>query len=155
SSDGPRKDNTCAVIVSFHPDAEITSRLALISLQVARAVIVDNHSSEDAIARLKAFTATKDVHLILNASNLGIAAALNQGINYAAAAGFSWVLLFDHDSTPIDGLLDAFAKQYLQRPDKNHVAVIGCNYLYSASTRMRYQRNGHQDCEERNVVITS
>src|SRR5262249_32266920 len=30
-----------------------------------------------------------------------------------------------------------------------------CNYLYSASTRMRYQRSGHLDCEERDVVITS
>ncbi len=46
---------------------------------------------------------TPPVQLICNRENLGLAAALNQGVASAAAAGAGWVLLLDQDSLPKPG----------------------------------------------------
>jgi len=94
----------CAGIVLYDPDIE---RLALcikaIRHQVDLLIIVDNASGNVTDVSSK-FNDEKYIW-IKNNSNLGIAAALNQIINYAEKNNYEWVLTLDQDSICEDGLV--------------------------------------------------
>jgi rhamnosyltransferase len=94
------------VSVSYHPD------LPLLSAQIASLpadalkVVVDNASTPEEVARLRALAAGRaDLLLIENAANVGLAAALNQGVRAAAArcAPAALVMLLDQDTEPGEG----------------------------------------------------
>ena len=61
-------------------------------------MIVDNGSGEAELKMLRELSADPQITLALNSANLGIARALNIGIERAAALGFAWVLLLDQDT---------------------------------------------------------
>jgi rhamnosyltransferase len=89
--------SVCAIVVSYHPDAEFPARLAAISRQVAIVIIVDN-GSDAALPMLREVASDPRIKLLLNAENLGVARALNIGIQRALALGYPLALLFDQDS---------------------------------------------------------
>lgn len=92
--------STCAVIVTYNPDAEKLLDLIKRSReQVDRLVIVDNASAD--------LPQVTDVKIIRNGKNEGLAAALNRGINYALSEGCTHLLLFDQDSKPGPGMVAA------------------------------------------------
>jgi rhamnosyltransferase len=83
----------CAVIVTFRPDAgKLLDLVTRIRGQVQKIVIVDNASPD--------LPPLPEAELIRNQTNVGLAGALNQGIERAMAAGFELVVLFDQDSKP-------------------------------------------------------
>jgi rhamnosyltransferase len=88
------KNSVIAVIVSFNPDAEFAEALRKISTLVDAIVLVDNASS------IRQTYHTPNLHFIQNDTNLGLAAAQNQGIKKALALGAKWLLLLDDDSEP-------------------------------------------------------
>jgi len=122
------KEGICAVFVTFHPDMKIWERISSILSQVARVVIVDNGSDKDEVAHLRSLTENSLVELILNEENLGVATALNQGVNRAREAGYSWALLFDQDTLAYESMVQEFAQIYGAVESKGRVAVIGANY---------------------------
>src|SRR5580692_11752151 len=83
----------CAILVSYHPDAELPRRITRILEQVGALVIVDNGSGEEARAMVERIAADPRVSLVLNPANWGVARGLNQGVERARAAAFGWVLL--------------------------------------------------------------
>jgi rhamnosyltransferase len=91
----------CAIVVTYHPDAEFPARLAGISRQVTAVIIVDNGSDAE-LAMLRELATDPRVTLVLNGENLGVAQALNIGIHRALALGFQMTVLFDQDSR-VDG----------------------------------------------------
>ena len=101
----PVEDGVCAVVVTFHPDAEVAENLRLLLPQVERVFVVDNGSTAKELEPLRGL----NLSLIENGTNLGIATALNVGIRAAQAEEFGWVLLFDQDSRVTEG----FAEQML------------------------------------------
>lgn len=116
----------CAVIVTHHPDhAALAAQLARLAPQVARIVIVDNASGDEALALLRASASAHAAALLQNPRNLGVAAALNQGIAHARNEGASHVLLMDQDSLPADDMVarlgDALRRMQAQGP----VAAVG------------------------------
>ena len=68
-------------------------------------VVVDNGSKIDEISPLRKASQNHGFQLIENDVNLGIAEALNQGVRWARANGFSWVILFDQDSRLTPGFI--------------------------------------------------
>jgi rhamnosyltransferase len=95
-----RDEAPVAVIVTYNPPPGLSDRLRASLRQVATAVIVDNGSSTaldldglDADDRAR-------VHVLPQGRNIGLAAALNVGIEHAAQLGAEWALLLDHDSRP-------------------------------------------------------
>lgn len=83
--------------MTFNPGrGEIEGLLASVMPQVTAAVVVDNGSREDVRPRLPA--AQSALHFIPLGENLGIAAALNRGIDWARAQNATHVLLLDQDS---------------------------------------------------------
>src|SRR5271170_2638838 len=93
------QNNVCAVVVTFRLMAEHLENLIKARAQVQKLVVVDNGSSEQALAPFRGSQSQADFHLIENGENVGIAAALNIGIKWAQAQGCDWVILFDQDST--------------------------------------------------------
>jgi rhamnosyltransferase len=122
------RSDVCAIFVTYHPDADFPGRLRSISSQVGALVIVDNGSTDAEVRMLQQTTANCAINLVLNPENLGIARALNIGIERAAALGYRWVLLLDQDSHVHDDLLDTLLAARESHPEKERVAVIGSGY---------------------------
>ncbi len=89
----------CAVLVSFHPDPDLPGRVDRILAQVGALVIVDNGSGAEASADARRnWRAIRASRSCSNGANLGVARALNIGIERRARLGYGWVLLLDQDS---------------------------------------------------------
>jgi len=120
----------CAVIVTYHPDDGLPGRVARIAQQVGAVVIVDNHSSDEPLRMLRELCErSATVDLIANGENRGVAAALNQGIQWARARGYAWALTLDQDTIPMDGLVATLGAVYEDARTTKTIAVIGSNYV--------------------------
>jgi len=124
----PKAASICAVVVTFHPDVGFPERAARIAGQVGRMVIVDNGSEAGAVRMLEETAARFGARLILNGGNLGIAAALNQGVDWARERGFDWAILLDQDSTPDEDMAPCLLAVYHDYPYKERLAVLGSNF---------------------------
>jgi rhamnosyltransferase len=82
-----------AVIVGFHPDAQVLERVAIIARQVDRLYFVDNSPEAAKFGALPG-----NVELIHNHNKGGLAGALNIALNRAKQAGFTHFFLFDQDT---------------------------------------------------------
>lgn len=118
----------CAIIAAFHPDAKFPMRCERILRQVGALVIVDNGSSGIESRMLRDLATNPSVTLIPTADNVGIAGALNIGVERAATLGFKWVLLLDQDSWIDDDMLQTLIDTGAACPDRDRLAVIGSGY---------------------------
>lgn len=121
------QNSPCAIIVSFEPDIAVL--LALVGQIGAQTdfILVDNASSAaaDFIARVQATARCRSVHSL--ARNIGLAAAMNIGLEEAAATGYGFAVLFDQDSQiPVSFFAD-MQKSYLEatRLCGERVAAVG------------------------------
>jgi rhamnosyltransferase len=151
------KKNVCAVIVAYHPGEGFEDRVAGISRQVDRVAIVDNGSSAEQARALDGMAERKEVHLIRNARNLGVATALNEGMAWARERAYAWAFLFDQDSVLEEGALDTLAGVLKARGGAKTPAVVGCNYRDVHAGRLRYPDESAAGISwrERKTVITS
>ncbi|MGA9071077.1 MAG: glycosyltransferase, partial [Terracidiphilus sp.] len=104
------KNFVCAVVVTYHPKPEDIENLAKVRPQVEDLVVVDNGSSAETLKLLRAASAAGTYTLIENGENLGIAAALNMGVQYSIDRGFVWTILFDQDSSVTPDYISAMLK---------------------------------------------
>jgi rhamnosyltransferase len=124
------RNQICAVIVAFHPDKQLEERVAKILRQSGSVIIVDNNSSQSEIEMMRDMALRLGkCFLIENGSNLGIAAALNRGVEFAKTGGSKWVLLFDQDTVIEDNMLESIYEVYEAYPKKERIAVIGSNFI--------------------------
>jgi rhamnosyltransferase len=102
-----------AVVVTYLPQVQpLMTLLALLAPQVSRVLVVDNSSQDDLTTeRVCRDSGCSNVEIIRLGRNLGIAKALNVGIEAARSGGATHVLLSDQDSEPapdmVEGLLRA------------------------------------------------
>lgn len=114
-----------AVVVTYLAQVQaLASLLTTLVSQVARVVVVDNSPEDDTtVQSLCEELGFPTIELIRLGGNLGIAKALNVGIEAARSAGATHVLLSDQDSEPacdmVNGLLCAEADL------RRHTARIG------------------------------
>jgi rhamnosyltransferase len=149
--------DVCAVMVTYRPDAELPIRLRSISGQVARVVIVDNGSADAELAMLREIAADPAVVLVLNSENLGLACALNIGIQRAVALGYSWALLLDQDSRVEHDMVTTLMAVYKDFPDRDNVAIIGSGFRERhrrSPKAARFESSG-DEWDEVKEVITS
>ncbi|MES2392876.1 MAG: glycosyltransferase, partial [Acidobacteriota bacterium] len=117
-------DPVCAVIVTFHPDADVIANLQALRPQVSRVVVVDNGSTPEELAQLRQAALALDVELIENGDNLGIAAALNRGIRRALELDYLWVLLFDQDSRVTEDFTQTMMGAFAASPSRDRLAIL-------------------------------
>lgn len=101
--------------VTFHPNLEKLRRQIDSLPSDAALVVVDNSSNETEYAALSALVGRRaSTKILRNETNIGLAAALNQGAEYVSAnmPSREFLLLMDQDSAPRSGgvsrLLEAF-----------------------------------------------
>ncbi len=109
------KNDICAIIVVYNGFDCLRKTVETIINQVGKVVLVDNNSDEDTLNLIKDLVLEYTlIHVIYNKSNLGIAAAFNQGVNYAKENGFEFVLTLDQDSisapTMVEKMLNVYEK---------------------------------------------
>jgi rhamnosyltransferase len=129
------QNGVCAIVVTFRPGAAVLANITQTRAQVEALVVVDNGSPAEALAPLRAAAKSLNFTLLENPQNLGIAAALNQGIRWAQACGHEWVLLLDQDSTPAEGMVPAMLAAYAASPEAQRVALAVPCYIDRNSGR--------------------
>ena len=112
------------VVVTYHPAGDVESRLERMAAQGGSLLVVDNGSAEDC-GGLKEICERHTWELIGNPANLGLAAALNQGVRRMAGRGLHWVLLFDQDSAPAPDMSECLIATLQRHPASERVAVVG------------------------------
>jgi rhamnosyltransferase len=123
------ENNVCAIVVTFHPDADVLENLSKLREQVQWLVVVDNGSSQQSITLLHAASSQLGFELIENHENLGIAAALNAGVHWAESSGCKWVILFDQDSAVTEGFMEAMLRAYELNPLRERLAIVAPRYV--------------------------
>ena len=78
-----KKNSICCVIVTYNIGKKFYQCYNAIKNQVEKVVIVDNGSNNETLDMLKDIESNDEVSIIFNSENLGIAKALNQGIEIA------------------------------------------------------------------------
>lgn len=131
----PSPDTSAAVVVSYHPDEGLADRVARLAAQTARVLVVDNTSPLGFRRWLQALAAPT-VEIILNEQNLGVAAALNQGMRRAVEHGYHWGLTMDQDSTVDPDLLGTLGEIYRACPEPSRVGLISANARSKHSGRV-------------------
>lgn len=147
-------DTVCAVLVTYHPDEAFPERLKRIVPQVASTIIVDNGSSQQTLDMLYAERA---VTVVSNGENLGVARALNIGVERARKSGFEWALLLDQDTVVDEDMVEELISCALSAGPGECFAVVGSRYRDaegSAIEPLRLAARG-QDWQEVESVITS
>ncbi len=120
----PSLKEVSAVIVVFQPNLELIKNVEAIRQQVDRIVIVDNGSSEEALIHLRRVNQVQGIETIWNANNLGVAAALNQGVQRARELGFEWVLTLDQDSRPAKDMVQKLWAVYQNQAESDRIAIV-------------------------------
>ncbi|AOI91404.1 rhamnosyltransferase [Burkholderia pseudomultivorans] len=113
------------MIVFYRPDRQCVARANRLASRWP-CVVVDNTES---VSTADALGLEARIDYIPNGANLGIATALNQGIERVIAAGCTSALLFDQDSEPSDELLVALPRTLAaERARNRRVALVGPAY---------------------------
>jgi rhamnosyltransferase len=123
--------NTCALVITYHPDDTIVSKLIATLDQLDRVVVVDNNSSEEEREFLRdAQSKSERIEIIWNDVNLGQAEALNQGILLIKERCYEWVLTLDQDSLIAPDFITTMAVAYEELPDPRAVSLcpVMCSY---------------------------
>lgn len=116
----------CAVIVSYQPEpAAIAALVSVVLPQVGALVIVDNASTGHWQFALGQMLSARGGALLAQPHNIGLAAAQNQGIDWARSKGYSHVLLLDQDSTPGDGMVASLLRALQDASATGKVAAVG------------------------------
>ena len=141
------KRKHCAIVVTYNPKGELLDNIAAIRSQTGQVVIVDNGSRIEGVSLVEEARSKSDCEAILNGSNLGIAKALNIGIEYAASRGYEKVLFFDQDSSVLDAnYVTSMLSAYEEFGRSRKVAIVCPRYrdrLSSADLRMAKDRHGN------------
>src|SRR3954454_5933801 len=123
-----RAFRTVAGIVAFHPDAcELLRLISAIAGDVGRIIIFANSVLDAVIKdRLSSAAGQTPVTLISPGENVGLGKAYNRIVELARLEGAEFVLLFDQDSMPSEGMvrgLEDLADELVRQGEKP--AVIG------------------------------
>jgi len=85
----------CAVIVTYHPPADVAEAVRRLVTQIDSVVVVDNASGEEYAPLLESISRIERCTLIRNRCNLGIGAGFNAGVKLDLLTGYDWVATFD------------------------------------------------------------
>jgi rhamnosyltransferase len=124
------KHRIAAVIVSYHPDIVIFIKLLeLFALQVDKIYVIDNGSTLENTV-FPPFSQNElngDKIIIFQAGgNLGIAKALNIGIEMALSDGMDFIIFSDQDSQPAENMANSLLSAYFELETKwGRVGAIG------------------------------
>lgn len=117
----PIHSNIAAVVVLYNPDLQVLDNLDSIKDQVAVLYVVDNSDGTEALL-CSELAAHKNISILHNNGNIGIATALNRAAKNALLEGYDFLLTLDQDSRPLPGMIATLAACHA--PDAGLVAPL-------------------------------
>ena len=93
-----RPHRIAAVVVLYNPDCDLISNIQSYLNQVDKLYIIDN-SDKNLESEIRRIKSSVPIFYKFNNSNIGIAAALNIGINESMKEGYDYILTMDQDSS--------------------------------------------------------
>jgi len=150
----PVARTVCAVVVAFFPDLDFEEHLRILLPQVGALVVVDNTPELKRERHIAvSVEEEKQIRIIENRSNVGVASALNQGLEQALEWDFAWMLALDQDSYCLSDMVQTLANVYAACELKP--VVIGGNYLDPRNNRTKIPASAAGGFLEQKTVITS
>lgn len=115
----------CSIVITYNPNEVLLKSIDELVCQTDFVLIIDNNSADKAILTEIESRHIDRVKMICNEQNAGVAAALNQGLDYAAKNNFELILTMDQDSV----LLPDCVERLLATLNGNEkIASAGANY---------------------------
>lgn len=104
----PSNRRTCAIIVAYRPDTEKLSALVRACLNQCSGVVLINNGNP------KNLSIPQHHHLnfIQLEDNIGLASAQNLGVKLAKNGGYNYIVFFDQDSHPEQGLVSILSAAF-------------------------------------------
>ncbi len=135
-----------AVVSAFHPTVEIIQRLLETQKQVDAIIVVDDGSGPDSEKTLTAIEIA-GFTVLRQATNSGIAAALNRGIAHARSQFYAtWILTLDQDSTLAPGYVKRCLEEIQKpRPAGSKVAVVCAEAMNGRRVPFQFGPRSHVD----------
>lgn len=140
--------NCCALVVLYYPDVEFIENLYKIKKQFPLVILVSNTPGGEDVLDIK------NIKLINNNENLGIAKALNQGLQIALELDYEWIVTFDQDTIIFPyyfEVMSSLAKKYSCKP-----FVLGCNYIITEAgdPAHRFIKNNIYTIEKKTLITS-
>lgn len=127
----PTTTNICAIVITFNPDEGLSKLIQTLLIQFPKILIIDNGSKTFPLIEKNL-----KIEIRYNTYNLGIAKALNQGLEDALESGYEWVVTFDQDSEPCAEFLHEIIRSCKQI--KAAEFLLGANYYDAHRDRIAH-----------------
>jgi len=119
-----------AITVAYHPEAATFGMLLeRLLVQVQLVIVVDNTPGDEnqlLVSMLAAQVDRERCQLVRMKENMGIARAINIGLQDALAEGADFVLLSDQDSLPANGMVENLWRAFADMKDQGiKVGAVG------------------------------
>ena len=125
----PNSNTICAIITTFRPDENLTRCVESVRRQVRRIVLIDDGDSQANVAKLHDWYETiEEVTILHQPKNLGIAAALNRGVEQARKQGYEWLLTLDDDSIPHGDMVGRLCWHLEQLQTQGRIGCLGMGW---------------------------
>ncbi len=115
--------NLYAVVVTFNPPDDLLESITNLQEFCSQIVIVDNCSTSG-LETLAKVSACEHTLIIQNNFNLGIATALNIGVQHAIDSGAKWILTLDQDTHLFEEALAAMFSAYDRHPKSERIGIL-------------------------------
>lgn len=149
-----RTPPVAAVVVAYNPDSNFTHRISTLARQVGVVVIVDNASTAASRAPWAWAERRAGFEVIMNDQNIGIGAALNQGVAWARRQGYGYVLTLDQDTTPGPTMVEELAGILLDRGISGEIGMVGANYRDTNTGKEAASGSGKGHMESFTVITS-
>ena len=128
---------SCAVVVTYNPDITALLKLLRQLNKEVDFVVIDNGTPGLAALADSITVYERCKELIRLPENVGLARALNRGINWAVANNYEYVFLFDQDSSLCDLFIGRMISAYLDADQYSSkgLAAVGPRVINPQSMR--------------------
>jgi rhamnosyltransferase len=135
------RDDICGLVVSYFPKPGFAENLAALAPQVGAVLIVDNGTSGQSSDLLDRAAEMVGARIMRLGKNLGIAAALNAGIEVARDNGYVWLATFDQDSQATPHMIQQMLDVLQSYRYSDRVAIVSpCHIDDRLGFRVRERR---------------
>ena len=124
-------DSIAGIVVSYFPDDAFSHRIQKLSTQVDHIIVVDNGSKGYLDSKVRGCSPLI-TELISNGENLGVAHALNTGVERARQLGAKWVATFDQDSEVGSDYRAKMMRTWNSLVRTHDIALLAPVYVYES-----------------------
>lgn len=130
--------NVFGIVVTYYPAGDILRRFGKMRNIVDTFAIIDNSADSEILSGLNVVCEQIGAQIVANPKNLGVAAALNQGIRLAHQCGADWILFFDQDTCPMDAFRREMNRIVTGYFEQKPIGIVGSNYIKSNDSRNEF-----------------